>query len=385
MTQGELEQIPIPLQQIYWQLEQDLMEEIIVGIKANGWSSQATDYRIDQLRRMGNGADEIQKKIQHALNMSDEEIEAALSDAVYEAWYDAERVYKVAGFKPLPFEENEELQSIMRAAMKQAQKECHNISGSYGFAFKGASGRVQYKSVRSTYNDMIDKAILAIQTGAYDHDTVLRRAVKSLTASGLRYIDYESGVSTKVDVAARRAIMTGFNQVQAHINDQLAEDIGTDMFEVSWHIGARPSHQVWQGRVYSRQELEDVCGLGDVAGLCGANCYHRYYPYIEGLSIRAHSDAWLDEQNAKENEPVSYGNKTYTRYEALQEQRRQERKIRAQRESIYLMKKGDASKEAVKAERARYKVQIQKYRDFSEKMDLPEQFKRVYQDGLETV
>lgn len=385
MKQGELEKIPIPLQKIYLQLEQDIMADIIIGIKENGWSGQATDYRINQLRQMGVAAEEIQKKIQHALELSDEEIEKALSDAVYEEWYGTQRVYKVAGFKTLPFEENEELQLVLRAAMKQAQKECHNLSGSYGFAVRAASGRIQYKSVRSMYDDVLDTAILSIQTGAMDYDTVLRRAVKSLTASGLRYIDYESGVSTKADVAARRAVMTGFRQVQAHINDKLAEDLGTDMYEVSYHIGARPSHQIWQGKVYTRKELEEVCGLGDVTGLCGANCYHQYSPFIEGLSVRTYTDEWLEEQKKRENEPVAYGTRSYTRYEALQEQRRQEQRMRAQRENIYLMKKGEASKDAIRIEKARYKTQIRKYRDFSEKMDLPEQFKRIYQDGLETV
>ena len=108
-------------------------------------------------------------------------------------------------------------------------------------------------------------------------------------------------------------------------------------------------------------------------------------PFIEGLSTRLYTDEWLEEQNKKENTPVEYNGKQYTRYQALQEQRRRERQMRAQRENITLMKKGKASKEAITQEKIKYKTQISGYRDFTKKMDLPDQLKRIYQDGLGTI
>ena len=93
----------------------------------------------------------------------------------------------------------------------------------------------------------------------------------------------------------------------------------------------------------------------------------------------------MEEQNKKENTPVEYNGKQYNRYQALQEQRRRERQMRAQRENIALMKKGGASKEAVTQEKVKYKTQISGYRDFAKKMDLPDQLKRIYQDGLGTI
>lgn len=382
MTQGELEKIPIPLQKIYVQLEQDIMSDVVEAIKKNGFSSQTADYKINALRQMGVGADEIEERIQSALKLSDEEIEKTLSDAAYEAWYQVSRVYKITGFDIIPYEKNIVLQTVTKASMLQAQKECHNLSQSYGFAFRDSTGRIKYSPLRSSYNNIVDKAISGIQTGAYSYDEALRRAVKAMTDSGLRYVDYESGVSTRADVAARRAIMTGFRQIQGHINEQLAKDLGTDKYEVSWHSGARPDHQIWQGKVYSYDQLVSVCGLGTVTGLHGANCYHDYVPFIEGLSTRLYTDEWLEEQNKKENTPVEYNGKQYTRYQALQEQRRRERQMRAQRENIALMKKGGASKEAITQEKVKYKTQIAGYRDFTKELELPDQLKRIYQDGL---
>lgn len=86
-----------------------------------------------------------------------------------------------------------------------------------------------------------------------------------------------------------------------------AEKLGTDTYEVSWHSGARPSHQVWQGKQYTMDELKSVCGLGTVTGLNGANCYHVYYPFIPGISVPTYTAEELEELNKKENSPVKYG------------------------------------------------------------------------------
>ena len=102
-----------------------------------------------------------------------------------------------------------------------------------------------------------------------------------MTNSGLRVVDYASGHTNRVDVAARRAVMTGLSQITGKINEQNANDLDTEYFEVTWHEGARPDHRKWQGKVYSRKELESVCGLGSVTGLCGANCRHEYYPFVK--------------------------------------------------------------------------------------------------------
>lgn len=103
-----------------------------------------------------------------------------------------------------------------------------------------------------TYGRSLDKGMMDITSGMFDYNTVLKRTVKEMTNSGLRFIDYSSGWHNRVEVAARRAIMTGFNQVVAQVNESNAEKLGTEYFEISYHTGARPTHQTWQGRVYKK-------------------------------------------------------------------------------------------------------------------------------------
>lgn len=123
-------------------------------------------------------------------------------------------------------------------------------------------------------------------------------------------------------------------------------------------------------------------GYGTVEGLCGANCYHDFYPFIPGISELTYTSEELDELNRKENEPIEYNGKKYTKYEALQRQRRLETTMRAQRQEIKLLKEGGASEDDLINSRARYRGTSHEYAKFSEAMGLPQQRERVTIDGL---
>ena len=161
-----------------------------------------------------------------------------------------------------------------------------------------------------------------------------------------------------------------------------AEKLGTEYFEVAWHAGARPTHAVWQGRVWSKEQLVTVCGLGTVTGLEGVNCYHERYPFIPRISERNWSDEWLEKKNREENTPKEFRGKQYTVYEAKQKQRQMETAMRAQREKVQLLRKGGANADDVILARAKYQGQLNEYAKFSDKMGLKEERERIYIDGL---
>nr|WP_330419771.1 phage minor capsid protein [[Ruminococcus] lactaris] len=226
----------------------------------------------------------------------------------------------------------------------------------------------------------LNNACMDIVTGAFDYNTVLRRVVTQLTNSGLRQIEYSSGYANRIEVAARRAVMTGLTQLSGKIAEYNAEKLGTEYLEVEWHAGARPTHTIWQGRVWSQQQLYDVCGLGTVTGLCGANCYHTYFPFVPGVSVRTYTDDWLDEQNRKESEPTEFRGKEYTLYEAKQRQRQMETAMRAQREKVQLLQKGGADPDDVMLAKCKYQGQLDEYARFSNKMGLKQERERIYLD-----
>ena len=114
--------------------------------------------------------------------------------------------------------------------------------------------------------------------------------------------------------------------------------------EVTSHAGARPTHAVWQGRVYSRsgktkgyKDFVSSTGYGTGDGLCGWNCRHNFYPYFEGLSSPSfsHDPARLLE---KTNEEM---------YEDSQRQRALERAVRQSKRACMAL---DASRKATEDE-----------------------------------
>jgi hypothetical protein len=244
------------------------------------------------------------------------------------------------------------------------------------------NGQMTFLPLTEFYQRTIDAAILDITSGAFDYNSVLRRTVNTLVRSGIRTIDYASGYSSRVAVAARRAVMTGITQMTGRITDYNAEKLGAKYYEVAWHANARPSHRVWQGKVWSKEQLVTVCGLGSVTGLCGVNCYHEYYPFFPGISERNWTDEWLREQNAKEDMPRTWRGKEYTAYEATQKQRQMETSMRAQRQKVRCLKEGGANPDDIVIEKARYQGQLQEYKRFCNDMGLTPQMDRVYIDGL---
>ena len=381
-SQGELEQIPQEVVKQISELETRIMTDIVERIHKNRFSSASSDWQITRLQQLGESDQNIQKMIRQALGDIDVSLDKIFSDTVYEEYYGHARSYKLFGREQIPFEQNTQLQELIGGIRQQTGDTFRNMTNSMGFAIKDpVSGKITYSPLMKFYQDTLDAAMWDLLSGGFDFNTILNRTVSRMTTSGIRWIDYDSGNRNRVDVAARRAILTGFGQIQGKINEQVAQELETDRYEVSAHVGARPDHQKWQGRVWTMEQLQSVCGLGTVTGLKGANCYHDYEAFPPG-SIRNYTDEQLEQMMREDNTPKGYGEKKYTTYEALQKQRYMERCMRKTRQEIKLLKSGEAPEQEIILKKAKYQGQLQKYREFSKVMGLPEQMKRVYQDGL---
>lgn len=382
-TPTEIEALPSAMEQLYRSLQLNIMSDLTERLKANGEEiTSAADWQINRLYELGVSKDEIDSLIQSTLNVSDDEIDRIYDEVVKSGYARNEELYTSKGKEYIPYAENKRLQQLVKAVKNQTKSEYRNITGSLGFAVRNADNTLSFTPLADFYQRTLDNGLMQIASGAVDYNTVLKKAVKAMTDSGLRTVDYyASGWSNRVDVAARRALMTGFNQVVAKVNEDNAEQLGTEYFEVSYHRGARPTHQVWQGRVYSKKELETVCGLGTVTGLCGANCYHSYSPFIKGIDTPTYSEEELDRMNEDENAPKEYNGKEYTAYEAQQRQRRLETAMCADRQKIELLTQGGADYDTITGAKVRYFQRQDEYVKFSKAMGLPEQWERVTVNG----
>lgn len=383
-TEKDIESVPQPIVSLFNDLEQTIMLDIIRRLQANNKEiTRSADWQINRLYELGKSKEEIKSYIKNTLNLSDEQIDKVFSNVISSGYARDKSLYDTVGKSFIPYEDNLQLQQLVNSMITQTKGELKNITGSLGFALREPSStKLTYTPLTDYYQSTLDKAITQIATGAFDYNTVLRNTVKEMTNSGLRYIDYDSGYSSRVSVAVRRAVLTGYNQVVANINESNAEKLETNYFETTYHSGARPTHQPWQGRVYSKEELVSVCGLGTVTGLCGANCYHNYYPFIKGVSERTYTDEELDRMNQEDNEKREFRGKSYTKYEALQRQRKLETIMRAERQEIKLLTEGGADENDIMSANARYNKTSDEYARLSKAMNLPQQRQRVNIDGL---
>ena len=382
-TAGELERASMALDKPMNGLEHRIMTDIVRRIRENGDITAAADWQITRLVQLGMGMTEISAAINEALGAAENITSTLFENVLKEGYVRDKSLYEAIGKVQIPFEENAPLHQLISAVTAQTNETMQNITQSLGFAQRGADGRISFTPIADYYQKTLDNAMFDISSGAFDYNTVLNRTVKEMTNSGLRTVDYATGWSNRVPVAARRAVMTGMNQLTAKVNEDNAEELNTEWFEISWHSGARPSHW-WGGRWYTKEQLTTVCNLGDVTGLCGANCYHDYSPVIPGISVPMYTEEQLEQMNREEKEPIEWNGKKYTKYEATQRQRQLETTMRAQREEMALLEEGGADEDDLINCRARYNATSHEYAQFSEAMGIPQERERVYGDGLGT-
>jgi hypothetical protein len=383
MLPEELTKLPMSLEKLFYDVQDRIITDVVRRIKKAGEITSTADYQLNRYQILGGTTEMIESEIKSLTNKTDAEMWELYDQVIEKDYTRNKELYEQINGSFLQYDdpENETMQSWVNGIVKQTQGEVQRISRSMGFLVT-INGQQQYTALAKMYNKYVDAACLDVVTGAFDYNTVIKRTVKDLSRSGIKSIDYESGRWNRAPVAVRRAVLTGVNQVSAKINEKVAKDLGAKYFEVTAHSGARPSHAVWQGGVYTERELEQACGLGDVSGLCGANCRHAYYAFFPGISVRAYSDADLEKIRKDDAKLTEWQGKQYDGYGRTQKARAYETTMRAQRTEIKALKTAGADKIDQQAAQSRYLGTMDEYKSFCKKMGLKAQMERVYVDGL---
>lgn len=250
MTPEEKGSLPLRLEKLFYEQQDRIFSDVVRRIKKTGKITSTADYQINKLQILGNSSEFIEQEIKRLLGLAYPEIWALYDQVADWEYVRNKELYEQINGNFVPLEDNEQVQQWSQAVIKQTKNEIKNISQSLGMTVDMGGGKMAFTPLSEYYQRYLDRACLDVVTGAFDYNTVLRRVVKEMTASGLQTIDYASGWKNKAPVAARRAVMTGVLQLSAQINEMVMDDLNTEYVEVTAHFGARPSHQVWQGRVY---------------------------------------------------------------------------------------------------------------------------------------
>ena len=379
-----LDALPEELAELFRSLEITLLEEICSRLKLADQLNEVTVQDIQAMRSHGIDLEDIENAIRETTGISQKKLNELLDDVVARNQeYYTELINAAKVTAPTQLVNEQDIVAIRR----QTWSAFKNITASMGFLVVHG-GRLTVLEPAGAYQWALDNAVMQIQSGAVSYNQAIKYAVKSLADSGIKTVDYESGHVDQIDVAARRAVMTGVNQLCAKYTEQSAGYLNTEYFEVSAHAGARDkpgpspwsSHKDWQGKVYSTKSgdkypnIYEVCGLGAVDGLEGANCRHRRYPWVEGASERTYTDKQLS--HIDDGLGCEFEGTTYSAYEATQQQRKIERTIRKlKREKAAYNAAGLSEKE--QAVSIRLRRLNAKYKAFSKSAGLPEQKERL--------
>lgn len=375
-----LDALPEELAELYRALENTLLDEICSRLVIADQLNEVTVQDIRALRSHGIDLKSVEEAISKTTGVSKQKLNSLLNDVV-----ERNQKYYTEVIDLAHVTQPETLvdAATVDAIKQQTHDTFRNLTASMGFLV----GNTMLKPARA-YQWALDNAEMQIQSGAINYNQAIANAVRQLAESGIKVVDYESGHRDSIDVAARRAVMTGVNQICAKYTEQAAEYLDTPYFEVSAHAGARDipgkspwsSHKAWQGRVYSIHSndiypsIYDVCGLGAVDGLEGANCRHWRNVWVEGVSERTYTDEQL--AHIDDDLGCTFDGKEYTAYEATQMQRRVERQIIKQKKFVTAYKASEQM-DKYRAAKAKLTRLNAKYKAFSEAAGLPLQWERT--------
>lgn len=364
-----LDSLPNTLVDMYSLVEIDILEDMARRISTYDYFIPAALHQNQKLQELGMVQEHIIQALAAMTGQTQEEIVNLLTEASEEAVADDIEYYTRADvYKPSEVN-TEALHKQLNSGLLQTQQAFKNIT------------RTTANTATKQFENALDRAWTQIMSGGMDYNTAIQRAIKDLAQEGIGSIAYKSGRVDSIEVAVRRAVVTGANQTASKTQEALADELGVDLVEVTAHGGARPDHAKWQGKVFSRKgdiEIDGVkykdfrkaTGYGTGAGLGGWNCRHNFHPYVHGAP-RTWSDKQLKDLDKKN---ITYNGEKYSEYEASQIQRGIERDIRSLKRQVAAIEAGggDASAERTKLRKAQ-----KGYTDFTEQTGLKKQTART--------
>lgn len=375
LTPTQLQNLPKNLVDDYNELSEFILRDIARRIAKGAEITETAEYLMYRAKALGLSTDGITAKIAEINDVAADDVEQIIRSAAEKSDEFDRRMLGADRNTGIPLAENEQLQKVMAAEIKQTHGACENYVRTLGFAEQNADGQVIYSSLGDFMIKEMDRAHLNVVNGVTDYNTAIRMCCNKLAKSGVRTVYYNSGHSDRIEVAVRRAVMTSVSQVTQKISEQNAEQLGADGWEISAHAGARPSHAIYQGRQYPNSRYESIVKplIDDY------NCRHSAFPIILGVSEPVYSEEELQHIDPP---PITYEGRQYTAYEAQQQMRKMERVMRKQKDRcIAADAMGD--KETFTAASIRLRRQKDIYEDFCKAADSYTEYERTTVTGYD--
>lgn len=318
---------------------QKLITEILVDMAQRiahaGSMTSTTEYLNAKLRELSLQQEYINRALAKVLNTSESEVEKLMNESAYKSTRDTIVQLEKHGYDTSGLSFGRQIEKSTNIA----KNELSNLTRT--------TGQLATAQMMNLY----DQAYLQVASGAYSYDQAVTNAIKKLAKEGLGEVTYPTGAKRSVEAAVRVAVRTSVAQNALKCEEDMLDDMDINLVEVSSHLGARPSHAVWQGKIYWRNHPEgnyenfyEATGYGTATGLGGYNCRHQFYPFFgEGdEQTYYHIDETKNEQF----------------YQMEQQQRALERKMRKWDREEKVLKAGGQDTTEARKWKSYYKEKI---------------------------
>lgn len=326
ITPAKLDKLPEPMVQLMAELQDDIIKDICRRLTKTDYLTPTAEWQLYKANQLRLSSADINRRIARQLKMRESTVRELYTEAVKTAIHEDAEIYRYAIVEgKLDGSYGKRLSSYTRSVafndvFKQGLKNTNGLMRNLTNSMAAVSNR--------QLSDALDLAYLKIASGAFTPAQAIFEAVQKLGADGIKTVKYDSGRTDQVDVAVRRAVLTGINKTCCDMQLDLAREMDCGLVEVSSHLGARPSHAEWQGQIYSLKKghpkypyFYDATGYGTGDGLGGWNCRHSFFPYFEGISEAANAPDFSKAENLEE-------------YNNSQQQRAYERSIRKSKREL---------------------------------------------------
>lgn len=313
-----LADLPDLIVKLYMDVADDILADMARRISKYDYWIPSAEWQNQMLKESGALQRDVIKKLSDLTGKSEKKLRKLMRQAARDSIIADSTIYNVVGKTVPAIDKSASLLAILNAGYKATNKTMRNLT------------RTTARTATQQFENALDRAWLQIRSGAFSPDAAIHSAIKELSSKGIGSIKYPTGHTDNLEVAVRRAVVTGVNQTCGQISLVLAKELGCELMEITAHAGARPEHAEWQGKIVcitGRKKgyltLSDI-GYGTGGGFKGWNCRHDWSPYFDGMPR-----TWTDEKLRALNAPrYTYNGKSLNEYEASQQQRYLERQVR---------------------------------------------------------
>ena len=349
-----------------------------------------------QQLKFSNSAKEVLAELSKQSAVSVKDLKKILERVAKENSGFAETYYKAREIDMPVYKENKALQNLVSAIYKQSGEEFKNIAKSTGFRLLDVNKKPLLLNIQETYNEVIDRCVIAIMEGKETYQQTMRSTLKQLAESGVRKIEYESGYSRRIDTSVRMNILDSTRQISNESQKLFGKEFDADGVEISTHLNPSPDHSNVQGHQFSNKEYEKLQSTGVATDYNGEvidirikdnfrpistmNCFHYIFSIVLGVSKPQYSNEELKKIIDDNEKGAELDGKHYTNYELSQIMRKLETKIREQKD-LQIIARASDDKDLILQAQTKITQLTNKYKQVVKISGLPNQLStrgRVY-------